>query len=318
VRRLVISKRWTGLGDCLVSLLAAWRFAHATGRALVADWRGSGYATDPRTNAFGLVFEPGPTLAGVRFLGDDSVNHLALAGPFHPASWDAETVRRPWTRPALEDPAEREAALALIASGADVAAPVVVLDGCLNHAVPPPDDCRRMLGDLRPRARIAEAVAEFEARHLAGRPVVGVHVRHGDGGALGGHAPFWVSPRSALVRVVGATLRAADAVRAAAGADPVIFLATDSAPVEAALRQGLPGVVTWPRAFPCPVPGNHFPTSIEDAAVDMLLLARSDVLVRFPPGSFFSFWGAVMKAAPCIPVDPPGPGTAPDLRPCVS
>jgi hypothetical protein len=317
VRRLVISKRWTGLGDCLVSLLAAWRFAHATHRTLVADWRGSGYASDPRTNVFRLVFEPARTLADVPFLGDDTVNHLALAGPFHPASWDGATVLRPSIRPTLEDRAEREGALALIESGVDVAAPVVVFDGCLNDAVPSPDDCRRVLGDLRPQARIAAEVAAFEARHLAGRPVVAMHVRHGDGGALRGHARFWVSPLSALVRVVGATLRAAHAVRAATGAGPVIFLCTDSAPVERALRRALPGVVTRPKAFPRLAVRDQPTTSLEDSAVDMLLLARSDVLVRFPPGSFFSFWGAVMKGVPCIAIDRAGPGTATDLRPRV-
>lgn len=301
----------------MVSLLAAWRFAHATHRTLVADWRGSGYVTDPRTNVFGLVFEPTRTLAGVPFLADDTVGRLALAGPFHPASWDGTNIIRPWVRPALEDPAERAAAVALIEAGVDVAAPVVVFDGCLNDAVPSPDRCRRVLSDLRPRARIAEAVAEFEACHLAARPVVAVHVRHGNGGALGGHARFWVSPQSALIQVVGAALRAVHAVRAATGADPVILLCTDSPPVEKALRQALPGIVTRPKAFPRLVAGDQPPTSFEDSAVDMLLLARSDVLIRFPPGSFFSFWGAVMKGASCIATDQSGPGAAADLRPSV-
>jgi hypothetical protein len=33
----------------------------------------------------------------------------------------------------------------------------------------------------------------------------------------------------------------------------------------------------------------------EDAMVEMLLLAKSSALIRYPPGSFYSFYAAVMK-----------------------
>jgi len=320
--RMVISKRWTGLGDCLVSLLAAWRFAHATGRALVADWRRSCYVNDPRTNVFGLVFEPAPVVAGVPFLGDDTINDLVLAGPFHPATWHAATVSKHWTRHGLEDRAEREAAVALVASGADVEAPVVVFDGCLNDAVPSHEACRRVLGALRPRARIAEAVAAFEERYLVGRPIVAVHVRHGNGGNIGAHARYWASPPAALGRVIGATLWAVRAMRSEAGVDPVVFVCTDSRPVEALLQQALPGVVTRPKTFRPPGAGelhlwDRRLTSLMDATVEMLLLARSDVLVRFPPGSFFSFWGVVMKRPPRVPPDAHGQRVTPGPWPTV-
>jgi hypothetical protein len=46
--------------------------------------------------------------------------------------------------------------------------------------------------------------------------------------------------------------------------------------------------------------------------VELLLLAECDALIRYPPGSFFSFYAAVMK-----PPRVPPPDTVYDLqRPC--
>src|SRR5471030_2756028 len=57
-RRYVISIRsQTGLGDHLICLAAAWRFARDTGRVLVADWRFSPYTLAAKDNLFPLCFE---------------------------------------------------------------------------------------------------------------------------------------------------------------------------------------------------------------------------------------------------------------------
>jgi len=319
VSRVVIAKRWTGFGDCIVSLLAAFRFAQRTGRMLVADWRFSAYASNSRSNVFSLVFEPQPLFAGVPFIGDDRIHELVPAGPFHPATWDAEKLHMPPTRGEVGDEA---AAAALITGGSDVAAPVVVFDNCLAHAAPPRDECRRLLGALRPRPSIAEAVEVFAAEHFAGRPVVGVHVRHGNGGNIMGHARFWMRPVIAIERVLRATRRAVRALEAHAGVPPLVFLCTDSAAVEAALRLSWPGLLTRPKSFRPRGSGElHLGPEAQacrdDALVEMFLLARCDVLIRYPPGSFFSFWGAVMKRPSPIPdcgsPDPPQAALGPAI-----
>ena len=81
---------------------------------------------------------------------------------------------------------------------------------------------------------------------------------------------------------------------------PVVFLSTDSGEIEALLMRVLPGVVTRPKRFrPAGAGELHLgPDAVEglgDALVDMLLLGEVDRLVRFPPGSSFSFWGSVMS-----------------------
>ena len=317
--RVVISKRWTGLGDCLGSLLAAWWYARATRRTLVADWRFSAYAPDPRTNVFASVFEPDRVLAGVPFLGDDSVNDLALSGPFHPPTWNADTVHRPWARREQESGAEREQAATLIARGEDVSAPVVVFDGSLNGAAGSERDWRVVLSDLRPRAVISGAVADFAAAHFAGQPVVAVHARRGNGGFLGNHAAYWSDVPAALGRIVTATREATRALATATGTEPAVLLCTDNGPVEGALRSALPQAFVRPKAFPPQGTGDlhlgvEAPASLMDAAVEMLLLAHADVLVRFPPESLFSLWGATMKRPSPLPVRTPVP---PDFRPAV-
>ncbi len=313
MNRIVIAKRWTGFGDCIVSLLAAFRFARQTGRTLIADWRFSAYAPAWHCNSFALAFEPQPLLGGVPFLGDDRVNDLALTGPFHPTIWDAEKLHLPPTGGEIGDEA---AAVALIGSGSDVAEPVVVFDTCLAHAAPSPVECRRLLGELRPQPRIVGAVEAFAAEHFAGRSVVGVHVRHGNGGNIMGHAKFWTQPARAIGRVIGATQRAVRALKAHAGIAPLVFVCTDSPAVEAALRIALPEMVTRPKTFRERGRGElHLGAQAsalrDDALVEMFLLARCDVLVRFPPGSFFSFWGAVMKCPSPVPdCGPPSPTPA--------
>ncbi|CAN5905044.1 nodulation protein NodZ [soil metagenome] len=297
--RIVVSKRWTGLGDCLLSLLAAWRFARTTGRTLIADWRFSGYVSHYRNNAFSMIFDPPSLWGGVPFFGDDRVNNLVPMGPCYPSSWNIGTLHRRPRRADADVLFDREAALNLILNGDDVAAPVVVFDGCLNDAIPSRAECRRLLGKLQLQAPIASAVETFVAEYLSNQPVIAMHVRHGNGGSYG-HAHFWHNPGEALCRIVAVTTRVIRSLKVATGTDPILFLCTDNLAVENNLRSAFPGIVTRPKKFRQIGEGelhsgSRAYTVRDDTVIEMLLLARSDILIKFPPGSFFSFWGEIMK-----------------------
>jgi hypothetical protein len=195
---------------------------------------------------------------------------------------------------------DREAALNLILNGDDVAAPVVVFDGCLNDAIPFRAECRHLLGKLQLQAPIASAVETFVAEYFSNRPVIAMHVRHGNGGGFYGHARFWHNPGEALCRIVAVTTRVIRSLKAATGAEPILFLCTDNLAIENNLRGAFPGIVTRPKNFRQIGEGelhsgSRAYTVRDDTAIEMLLLARSDVLIKFPPGSFFSFWGEIMK-----------------------
>lgn len=306
-KRHVVSRRTAGLGDLLVNLLASWRFAEQTGRTLVADWRGSYYLRDPAENLFCALFEPVNCLAGVPFVGRDDLSEVPYEEPFHPALWTHALLDRPPGRGAAEVMADRDAAVALVRAGEDVTAPTVVFDGCINDALPSAVRCREVLSELRPVARVRAEVEAFRAAHFDDRPVVAIHLRHGNGGEIGGHARYWTDFDAAVERCAAAAKDARERL----GGNAVVFLATDAQPAVEAFLALVPETVVRTKFFRRPGDGelHWWPlgfVSRAEAMVDLLLLAECDALVRFPPGSFFSFYASVMKRKPPLAI-PEGP-----------
>jgi Nodulation protein Z (NodZ) len=134
-----------------------------------------------RSNVFGLCFTPVPELAAVKFIGDDRVGHLQLPRPRHPALWiDDGLLRAAYRRPADTIFAHRDAAVALIRGGGDVAAPTVIFDSCVNDGLVSTADSRAFLSSVRPRDELTTAAAAFRNKHLGTAPTIGLHVRHGN------------------------------------------------------------------------------------------------------------------------------------------
>jgi len=285
----------TGLGDRLICLGAAWLFARQTGRVLVADWRYGAYATDSEPSAFPRFFEAAPELAGVRFVADPSTTELELPRPRYPAMWNNDRlITYPFLRPDHTILADRDAAVAMIRSGEDVAARTVVFDACINDGLVSVADSRRFLAALRPLPQIEKAMKEFRRERFGDDPMIGIHIRHGNG-ALTGHAAYWDSFEAALARCERAVHRAREQI----GATVPVLLCTDSPDVERAMCERVAGIVARPKAFLAPGEGElhvggHSIHTRDDATVEMVLLAGSSALIRYPPGSFFSFYSAVM------------------------
>ena len=291
--RYLISTRRTGLGDRLVSLAAAWRLARISGRSLVADWRFSHYTPRAEANLFASCFEPAPTLAGVPFIGDDDVARLGLPGK--PQRTLMEAIRHRLTGCRRLSATE---ALRAIHEGRDVPARAILLDDCIPDGSMPVEEARRFLSGLRPQPQIAEAVSRFRTTLGAG-PVIGLHVRHGNGGDIMAHTPYWVSFDEALNRCV----RAVEAARGLLGQQANVLLCTDSQEVERALSARIRHLISRSKLYRNPGEGElhrwrFAGLTFADAMTEMLLLAETDILIRYPPGSFFSFYGAVMKRRP--------------------
>lgn len=314
--KVVVAKRWTGLGDCIVSLMAAYRYARATGRTLVADWRHSVYGTG-RRNLFSTVFEPPSEILGVPFVGDDRVGDLFWWAAQEAADDGAHAYwPPPWTNDTVHEPArfgergDSDVQTAHLVSCQDVDATFVIFDRCLYDHMPTPPECHRFLSALVPRCTIRERVAEFTAAHFLDRPVIGIHVRHGNGGNIMGHTKYWTSPETALAKVVTSVHMIAERVARHTGGDPVLFLCTDSVLVEDILRAKLRSLLTRAKLFRELGTGElhgwrHAESTLLDAATEMMLLAEVDVLVRFPPESFFSYWGAMLKRESPVPLPDP-------------
>ncbi len=301
--RYVISIRRAGLGDRLICLAAGWRYARDTGRTLVADWRHCRITPDPGENGFQRCFRPTTFLAGVPFIGDEQVTTMHFPKPRYPEGWNRDSVlrrgRRPRSvlhfRPKVDFEAERRFAVDTIRSGRDMPVPTIVFDRCVNDGLVDLTDARTFFSALRPANRICEQVEAFHRTFIADRRIIGLHVRHGNGGDIGTHAPFWNSVDDAISRCE----RAVHHVRRVVGDDAIVFLTTDSSDVQGRLEAVWPNLLARAKTFRPPGAGElHLGPDAwsgrDDTLVEMLLLARCNALIRYPPGSFFSFYAAAM------------------------
>src|SRR5258708_32255007 len=303
--RYTLSIRRAGLGDRLVCLAAAWIFSKRTGRTLVADWRFGAYSQGRASNLFTRVFDTRDNLAGVRFIADESCGGLALPRPRYPRLWnDDELLKRPFRRQDETLLADRAQAVHLVKEGGDLPAATVVFDTCIASALELVADARTFFRELTPKSSVSIARDEFMRSHFGSNKVIALHVRHGNGGDIMDHARYWHSFPDAILRC----LRAVRTVQAELGRDAPVFLSTDSIEVEQAVRGGgLANALSRPQHYRAAGTGElHLETDsdliLDDALVDMLLLAESHVLIRYPPASLFSFYGAAMKATCMTPV----------------
>lgn len=286
----------TGLGDRLVCLGAAWLFARNTGRTLIADWRFGWNTPKSGRNTFALCFESSDDLAGVPFVGDDSVAAIHLPLPRYPPFWNNNVMlAAPFFRPPDTIFPDRDAAVEMIRARGDVDAPTVIFDACVNDGLVSLADSKTFLSALRPATGLSTMVAAFRDEYLGDGPIIGLHMRHGNG-APTGHAHYWRSFQASIDRCERAVYVARDEV----GRDAQVLLCTDSLEVESAIRTRIPGVISRAKVFRRPGDGElHVWRGSdrvrEDAMVEMLLLAKSSALIRYPPGSFFTFYAAVMK-----------------------
>jgi hypothetical protein len=178
----VLIKAWGfGFWSEVCHVLGGLLLAELTGRSPVIQWGRKCRFSDGRGgDAFGLFFEP------VSALTVESLLALEDGVSCFPEGWNREALRRDrWSkRPGL-------GALEFLAR------PETVLVCCVFMGVAdlvpwiPPEHplhgssvkaCFKALFDryLRPRPEILAAVQEFRERHLAGAPVLAVHLRGSD------------------------------------------------------------------------------------------------------------------------------------------
>ncbi len=286
--RFVVSRRRTGFGDCIWSLAAAWQYAQRTGRTLVVDWRGSCYLDRPFANAFPVFFEPIKDIAGVPVICDDQVNQFSFPGPFFPDWWNKSSIDCLY-RPDAQIFRERDELGDLFQTQDDVAANTVICDACLMWRCDEEAE-RQVFRSIKPRSEIQSRITAVHQESFVGYSVIGVHVRHGNGEDIMGHAPYWADPELAVRQVCEAINKATALLHP----KPVrIFLSTDSAQVVTHLSSVFPDLITVPKNFrPHQAGPLHSPELGVDggisALVEMYLLGRCDTVIRFPPTSAFT------------------------------
>jgi hypothetical protein len=306
--RYVLSLRRAGLGDRLICFAAACKYARDVNRTLVVDWRRSNYGGRNRglfgfrrrdhKNLFLSCFEPLSSIGSVPIIAADDFDTGALPRPVFPKLWEnGGLMSRPWSAPPDGFAGDRERAVGLIRSGEDRPERTVIFSACVNDGIVLAREARTILSALRPVVGVAKQVESFAEQNRFADGVIGVHVRHGNGGDIMGHAEFWTSFAPAIDRIAHAIGAARDRL----GFEAPVFLCTDSPQVQDVLTARVAKLLARPKAFRKPGGGElhlgrRAGRGLDDALIEMTLLARSKVLIRYPPGSFFSFYAAVTMA----------------------
>jgi len=315
-----INDLFSGLGCCLLMLGPCWKYARETGRTLIIDWRGNPYTRrEPHKNLFALLFEPpDPSEMGVTCIADDSINDLRLPQPilgprgllahesgivdaFPATGIDVNLMRR------------------IIASGVDVDFPTVMPSlqstyflaanfgpsGFRKPAVLSFGEAQRLYRSLKLRPQWAAMVTSFYEAHMADQPVIGVHVRLGNGeGKYRSH--FRQRDIRSLDFIVGTlTARIRRYAHTRYGKRYKVFLCTDSDEVLRAMEHCFGSIVSRNIWRPAPDEGMDFDHAYKradgglgaavDAMIDMQLLAKCDAVFMTSLTAFASHVPFIME-----------------------
>lgn len=301
----VISRRNAGFGDNLFATAHAWYYAKMTNRDLVVSWAPSMYLDDKGVNAFSYFFDYPPVIDGVQILVKDRVNalqRLVRALPVSPVNlfipaFTGEILQRalkgktPSVFKKIND-RRNEFIVDMIRNGKEVRDHSLVLNGCYGFLK---EETKPFFKEIKLKPQYQKKVDLYAAENFAGKTVIGVHIRYYDKSLpRNNHTQYWLNPEESLVTIND---KIQEIVNEIDHDNYVIFLATDNKMVHDSIRSKFDAVVTFEKNFDIVQKGMHLELPVESAfngLVEMFLLAKSDVLYRFPPsGSWFSHYGSI-------------------------
>jgi hypothetical protein len=294
--KYLLVKGTAGLGNRLLSMLAALLYGRLSGRTLVMDWKGWASADDP-TEPFHRLFQSPWVDPSVELPQTDSICPSVWRGRLHLSTHQLAQQL------AQAAPADDQPPTSVDLTRLDHPEAVAVMWSYFDHVdlfqrhFPAElrvlglgesrDEILRTLlrRDLLLHPALRARVNRFRDDHFSGS-TVGVHVRYSD-------------HRVSLLRL----LRPLDALLAR---EPglQIFLATDNAQVVRVFQDAYPSVVTLPHWYPEPGRQIHFGTlcpdrfaAMVDAVTDLYLLAECQYLV-IDTSSTFSEIARLLSDAP--------------------
>ncbi len=315
-----INELFSGLGCCLSILAPCWKYARKTQRTLVIDWRGNPYTrSDPRKNLFPLLFQqPVPSEFGVACIADDSINDLRLPQPI--LGPDKPIVRESGTVEAFPgDGIDNGTLCKLMARCDDVDFATVLPSLASTFFVasklgpkrwPIPSamtfrEAQRLYRSLKLQPKWAAIVSQFYGAHMAEQPVIGVHIRHGNGEERyrDHFQPRVIPALSSFIESLAEKIR-----RYAAncfGRRYSVFLCTDSDEVVSSMKPYFSSLVTRNIWRPPPGHGVDFDHAYKqsnggvqaaaNALIDMQLLAKCDLVLMTRPTAFAAHVPYIME-----------------------
>ena len=302
--RVIISHRNSGIGDNLLAAANTWRYAKQTNRALVIAWAPSRYLADKRENAFSHFFKVPESIGGVPVVAEPRIDRLSALLILHPYFFSPRPdlhlifykvlsklgmntdnlFKRGMGR-------RQEETDRVINNLIDVSQKIIVTHGCYGHdeSLGPFFDALVLNEEFRKRAD------EFAEKHFRNKKVIGAHIRYYNRSMLlSDHTKYWLDQPGTLARCLDMVKKSAAGLE---GSEYVVFLCTDSRTVQDFISQSADNVVTYSKGF-CSDGSKelHEELPVETAEatiIEMFLLAKSDILVRFPPGSWFSHYASL-------------------------
>ena len=302
--RVIISYRNSGFGDNLLAVANAWCYAKNTNRAVVISWQPSRYLADKGENAFSRFFSVPGSIEGVPVVAEpriDRLSALLILYPyfFSPAPdplsilYKVPGKLRITTDNLFRQRMQRrqEATDRIINNLEEVKQKIVITHGSYspNHNLKP------FFDSLELKTEFQKRVGEFAERNFRNKNVIGAHIRyHNQSMPVSGHTKYWLDQTKALAACLDRIKKAAAGFNES---EYVIFLCTDSRIVQDFISQSADNVVTYDKDFggdSSKELHQELPVETAEAALtEMFLLAKSDILFRFPPGSWFSHYASM-------------------------
>jgi hypothetical protein len=305
-QKKVISRRNAGLGDNLFATAHAWYYAKQTNRALLINWAPSMYLSDKSANAFGFFFQVPDQIQGVPIIYEKnvgSVNRFIRRLPLQPyrsflPSLFAEFVhklRRDRTPGFLLEimKKRKQWSIDLIKNGSDVNYRTMIFNNPYGFML---KETKPFFDELKLKPEFQTLVDDFANLNFKNKKVIGLHIKYYDKTMpKSNHTQHWLDPEQSLNTIKD---RIHNIIGTFNSQDYVIYLATDSPIVEEFLKKHFAKIVTFNKEFKIEYSQSQHlkltDEAVTAALVEMFLLAKSDVLYRFPPsGSWFSHYGSL-------------------------
>jgi len=281
-RHVIVTRKQTGLGSDLVSVVGAIHHARMTHRDVVIDWRSSVYQPDRRKNLFSCLFQVQGGFEGVQIhVWDEGFADKHLPGPLlRCKDWSFENYHLEMTGPPRPVTAS------------------VIIERPMHH-LPEIASQAEMFKCISPLPYLSDRIDAFHEREFRDRVVIGVHLRHGNGERLGQQRDE-LATRS--VEVLSDLMVAR--IRQIWGGNVKIFVCSDSNEFRDAFCRKWPDSCHFGSRVG--MAGNgpiHRPDgglkNAEDAVAEMWLLARCQGIVYNP--SWFSHYA---RATGTFPIEP--------------
>ncbi len=302
--RVIISHRNSGLGDNLMAAASAWRYAKDTNRALVIFWQPSRYLADKGENAFSRFFNVPETIEGVPIIAEsriDTISALLILHPyfFHPFPDPLSIIYKVLSKSGIGADnlfkrrfQMRQAATDRIMNNSeDLKEKIIITHGCYK----PNDDLRPFFDSLELKPEFQRKADQFADKFFKNKKVIGVHIRYYNKAMpISDHTKYWQNQAEALSVCLN---KIKESLKKIQGSEYVVFLSTDSRLVQDFITGAVDNVVVFEKVFGSDGSKElHQEVPVETAAatlIEMFLLAKSEILVRFPPGSWFSHYASL-------------------------